>query len=135
MSDDAARPLPAIRVSDEPVKPLSSAINRTLLDLFHEFADIHSEYIVYYDGYRSWSYRYDEIAGASRAFAERLRRESIGKGDKVIIWSEARPEWIAAFWGCLLNGSIVVPDRLPLLRRGDVQHAADGSRAAGVDWQ
>ena len=109
MSDDAARPLPAIRVSDEPVKPSSSAVNRTLLDLFHEFADIHSEYIVYYDGYRSWSYRYDEIAGASRAFAERLRRESIGKGDKVIIWSEARPEWIAAFWGCLLNGSIVVP--------------------------
>ena len=76
---------------------------------FNNFADIHSEYVVYCDGYRSWSYRYDEIAGASRAFAERLRRESIGKGDKVIIWSEARPEWIAAFWGCLLNGSIVVP--------------------------
>ena len=109
MSDDAAPPLLPIRVADEPAKPSSSAGIRTLLDLFRQFADTRSEYVVYYDGYRSWSYRYDEIAGASRAFAERLRRESIGKGDKVLIWSESRPEWIAAFWGCLLNGSIVVP--------------------------
>ncbi len=109
MSDDAARPLPAIRMADELAKPSSNAGSSTLLDLFNNFAGIHSEYVVYCDGYRSWSYRYDEIAGASRAFAERLRRESIGKGDKVIIWSEARPEWIAAFWGCILNRSIVVP--------------------------
>ena len=109
MSDDAAPPLLPIRAADGPAKPSSSAGIRTLLDLFRQFADIRSEYVVYYDGYRSWSYRYDEIAGASRAFAERLRRESIGKGDKVLIWSESRPEWIAAFWGCLLNGSIVVP--------------------------
>jgi len=109
MSDDAAQPLLPIRVADEPAKPSSNAGNRTLLDLFREFADIRSEYVVYYDGYRGWSYRYDEIASASCAFAERLQRESIGKGDKVIIWSEARPEWIAAFWGCILNGSIVVP--------------------------
>ena len=109
MSDDAAQPLLPIDVADTPAKPSSNAGNRTLLDLFREFADIRSEYIVYYDGYRTWSYRYDEIAGASCAFAERLRRESISKGDKVIIWSEARPEWIAAFWGCILNGSIVVP--------------------------
>ncbi len=109
MSDDTAPPLLPIRAADEPAKPSSSAGIRTLLDLFRQFADIRSEYVVYYDGYRSWGYRYDQIAAASRAFAERLRRESIGKGDKVLIWSESRPEWIAAFWGCLLNGSIVVP--------------------------
>jgi len=74
MSDDAAPPLLPIRVADEPAKPSSSAGIRTLLDLFRQFADIRSEYVVYYDGYRSWSYRYDEIAGASRAFADRLRR-------------------------------------------------------------
>ena len=31
------------------------------------------------------------------------------KGDKVVFWSENRPEWIVAFWGCLLGGVIVVP--------------------------
>ena len=33
----------------------------------------------------------------------------LGKGDKVVFWSENRPEWIIALWGCLLNGSIAVP--------------------------
>src|SRR4029079_3265002 len=31
------------------------------------------------------------------------------KGDKVVFWSENRPEWIVAFWGCLLRGIVVVP--------------------------
>ena len=26
-----------------------------------------------------------------------------------MFWSENRPEWIIALWGCLLNGSILVP--------------------------
>jgi long-chain acyl-CoA synthetase len=38
-----------------------------------------------------------------------LHAEGIGKGDKVIIWFENRPEWVAAFWGCVLEGVIVVP--------------------------
>lgn len=96
-------------ITDKALAPSASGGSPTLLDLFNQFANLASEYLVYHDGYRSWSYRYDEIAGASRAFAERLRRESIGKGDKVLIWSESRPEWIATFWGCLLNGTIVVP--------------------------
>ena len=33
----------------------------------------------------------------------------IGKGDKVLFWSENRPEWVAALWGCLLEGVIAVP--------------------------
>src|SRR5437762_1922457 len=33
----------------------------------------------------------------------------LGKGDKIIFWSENRPEWIVAFWACLLDGIIVVP--------------------------
>jgi long-chain acyl-CoA synthetase len=30
-------------------------------------------------------------------------------GDRIVIWSENRPEWIAAFWGCVLTGAVVVP--------------------------
>ena len=46
---------------------------------------------------------------AAARFAERLREAGIGAGEKVILWGENRPEWIAAFWGCLLEGVVVVP--------------------------
>lgn len=81
----------------------------TLLDFFHSFADSPAEFVVYDDGYRRWSYSYRQIARAAGLFGKRLRAESIGKSDKVLFWSENRPEWLVAFWGCLLQGVIVVP--------------------------
>ena len=54
-----------------------------------------------------WSYR--QLATTSFQVARFLERRGIVKGDRVIIWSENRPEWVAAFWGCLLMGAIVVP--------------------------
>ncbi len=66
-------------------------------------------FLVYDDGYRARSYTYAETATAARGFAARLQSAGLGKGDKVVFWSENRPEWIIALWGCLLNGSIAVP--------------------------
>jgi long-chain acyl-CoA synthetase len=82
---------------------------RTLVDLFRAFAGSPSEFLRYDNGYRSWCYTYGQVGGAARNFAAWLRAHSIGKGEKVIFWSENRPEWIAAFWGCILEGVIVVP--------------------------
>ena len=45
----------------------------------------------------------------ARGFAVRLHEAGWRKGDAVVFWGENRPEWIAAFWGCLLRGVIVVP--------------------------
>ena len=42
-------------------------------------------------------------------FAERLHAAGIVKGQAVAIWSENRPEWIVALWGCLLEGVVLVP--------------------------
>ena len=42
-------------------------------------------------------------------FRPRLRDAGLRKGDKVVFFSENRPEWIVAFWGCLLDGVVVVP--------------------------
>jgi len=42
-------------------------------------------------------------------FAARVHDAGLRKGDAVVFWSENRPEWIAAFWGCLLRGVVVVP--------------------------
>jgi long-chain acyl-CoA synthetase len=81
----------------------------TLLDFFHDFSALRGDFLVYDDGFRARSYTYGETAAAARAFAARLQMTGVGKGDKVLFWSENRPEWIIALWGCLLNGSVAVP--------------------------
>ncbi|MGH9662591.1 MAG: AMP-binding protein, partial [Bryobacteraceae bacterium] len=78
----------------------------TLLDFFAGFADRTEEFLVYDDGYRTLRWRYCDVAAAARAFAA---RPGIAPGDKVLLWGENRPEWIAALWGCLLRGAIAVP--------------------------
>jgi long-chain acyl-CoA synthetase len=82
---------------------------RTLIDFFDDLSAIDGEFLVYDDGYRTWSLSYRGVVEAARAFAARLRDARIVKGQSVAIWSENRPEWIVAFWGCLLEGVILVP--------------------------
>ncbi|HEY6391765.1 MAG TPA: AMP-binding protein [Bryobacteraceae bacterium] len=81
----------------------------TLLDFFQDFAELPDEFLIYDDGFRSRSYRYDEVAARARGFAARLREAGIAKDDKIILYGENRPEWIIAWWGCLLEGVIAVP--------------------------
>src|SRR6185503_6094733 len=50
-------------------------------------------------------------------FARELEAREIGRGDRVLFWGENSPEWIAAFYGCLLRGVVVVP--LDLKSAGD----------------
>lgn len=54
-----------------------------------------------------WSY--DRLARTACQFARELESRGIGKGDRVIFWGENGPEWIAAFFGCLLRGAVAVP--------------------------
>jgi long-chain acyl-CoA synthetase len=86
---------------------------RTLLDFFEdvtgEASTKNAQFLAYDDGYRTWTWTYGELAAASRAFAQRLRRQHIAPGQAIAIWSENRPEWIAALWGALLEGVVVVP--------------------------
>ena len=81
----------------------------TLVDFFHDLARAKGEFLVYDDGFRTHRYSYAQVGRAARGFAARLAEAGLRKGDKVVFWSENRPEWIVAFWGCLLNGIVVVP--------------------------
>jgi long-chain acyl-CoA synthetase len=81
----------------------------TLLDFFDDLGAIDAKFLVYDDGYRTWTLRYAEVVSASHAFAARLEREGIVPGQAVAIWGENRPEWIIAFWGCLLHRVVLVP--------------------------
>ncbi|MGE3843226.1 MAG: AMP-binding protein [Vicinamibacterales bacterium] len=81
----------------------------TLIDFFNDFADRPGPFLVFDDGYRSWTYSYAEVAVAAGAFTERLRNAGTSRGDKVVLWGENRPEWIVALWGCILGGVVAVP--------------------------
>lgn len=81
----------------------------TLLDYFDERLRGDTEFLVHDDGYRVRRQSYDEVRRAAAAFAARLAGAGVGAGDAVLFWGENRPEWIAAFWGCLLRGAVVVP--------------------------
>jgi long-chain acyl-CoA synthetase len=85
---------------------------RTLLDFFADVtsgAAENAQFLVYDDGYRTWTWTYGDLAAAARGFAQRLRTGNIAAGQAIAIWSENRPEWIAALWGALLEGVVVVP--------------------------
>src|SRR5580765_5363839 len=81
----------------------------TLLDFFQDLSSARGEFLVHDDGVRSRAFSYQEVGRAARGFAARLTAAGIAKGDKVVFFSENRPEWIVAFWGCLICGVIVVP--------------------------
>jgi len=81
----------------------------TLIDFFGDLSQARGEFLVYDDGFRSRGYSYAEVAAAAQGLAARLHAFGLHKGDKIVFWSENRPEWIVAFWACLLRGIIVVP--------------------------
>ena len=81
----------------------------TLIDFFHDFSRTRGEFLVYDDGFRSRSFSYAETTRRAKHFAVRLDDLGLRAGDAVVFWSENRPEWIAAFWACLLRGIVVVP--------------------------
>ena len=81
----------------------------TLIDFFSDLSHARGEFLVYDDGFRSRGYSYHEVVRAAHVFAAQLHELGVRKGDKIVFWSENRPEWIVAFWGCLLRGIIVVP--------------------------
>jgi long-chain acyl-CoA synthetase len=81
----------------------------TLLDFFEDHASRLDTFIVHDDGYRVRELTYAEVAAAARAFAARLTAASVAPGDKLVVWSENRAEWVIALWGCLLAGAVLVP--------------------------
>src|SRR5205085_9051109 len=87
----------------------SLVVRDTLIDFFADLSLARGEFLVHDDGFRSKGFSYAEVARAARGFAAALHERGIRKGETVVFWSENRPEWIVAFWGCLLRGVVVVP--------------------------
>ena len=88
----------------------NSGVTRdTLLDFFDDCIRSDSVFLQYDDGYRAYTYRYDDIRDAAKRFATHLESTGVTAADKVVVWGENRPEWVVALWGCLLARAVIVP--------------------------
>lgn len=76
---------------------------------FRRIAQQDREFVIFDDGWRGWTYSYADIASMAEALAARFCSMGIAKGDRIIVWSESRPGWIAALWGCIVSGAVLVP--------------------------
>ena len=87
-----------------------SGPRRSLLEYLENFRR-HGKQTAYVHrrGYRTQRWSYRTVAGTAAQFARELESRGIGRGDHVLLWGENCAEWIAAFFGCLLRGAVVVP--------------------------
>lgn len=60
-------------------------------------------------GLRIERWTYGQLADTACQFANLLDSIGVKKGDRVIFWGENSPEWVSAFYGCLVRGAVVVP--------------------------
>ena len=83
---------------------------QSLVDFVSQYAARGSEIAVRYRrGYRMETWTYGRIAQDANRVARELEFRGIAKGDAVLLWGENSPEWIIAFFGCLLRGAVTVP--------------------------
>ncbi|HSR51847.1 MAG TPA: AMP-binding protein [Acidobacteriota bacterium] len=83
---------------------------QTLLDLLDQTGPLSGrEAIRYFNGYRTWRMSYGHLRQQIASMTAYLRAQGVGRGDKVLLWSENRPEWTASFWACLCRGAVAVP--------------------------
>ena len=65
--------------------------------------------VVVHRGIRRQRFTYRDLADLSERFAAELIRRRIVAGDRVVLWGQNSAEWIAAYWGCVLRGVLVIP--------------------------
>jgi long-chain acyl-CoA synthetase len=79
----------------------------TLIDDFRRYS--RERAVVSHTGNRSVPSTYAEIAELSARFAAEFARGGIAYGDRILLWGQNSAPWIAAFYGCVLRGILVVP--------------------------
>ena len=87
--------------------PLARPHLATLLDDFLRYGSDRA--VVSHTGNRSLPSTYSELAELSARFAAEFTRRGIASGDRILLWGQNSAAWIAAFYGCVLRGILVVP--------------------------
>ncbi len=83
------------------------------------------------EGYRRYTYR--ELIEAIASLARSLSERGIGKGDRVALLSENRPDWIIAYLAVVSLGAVIVPlDAQLTSKEAEILLASSGSKAVFV---
>jgi long-chain acyl-CoA synthetase len=83
---------------------------RTLQELLPELDRLGDREAVLHRGpfrTRRWSYR--ELTRHIRGVVEHFDERGLAPGERVLLWGENRPEWVAVFWAAVARGLVVVP--------------------------
>jgi long-chain acyl-CoA synthetase len=67
---------------------------------------------IFYRGEREKNFdvwTFERLAAESRRIARGLLKQGLLKGDRVVLWAENRPEWIAVWLGAAIAGCVIVP--------------------------
>lgn len=65
--------------------------------------------VVWRRGYRMVRWSWADVYSAAVQFAHELKARDVKNGDRVLLWGENSGEWVAAFLGCMLSGTVAVP--------------------------
>ena len=86
----------------------------TITEYLENFLQLGDEIAYAYPrGYRTARWSYGEVAAAAIRFAAELKSRGIVKGDRVLLLGPNCAEWVAAFYGCAMQGAVAVPmDRI-----------------------
>ncbi len=85
-------------------------MRETLLSYLPEFLDRGEDTaLMGRSGLRTdyWSYR--RLARTAFQVGRELGSRGLGLGDRLVLWEDNSPAWVAAFLGCLMRGVVVVP--------------------------
>ena len=82
-----------------------------LLSLFLDAMDSFSGdvAIVQQRGYHREAWTYEKLAKCAVSRALQLKLAGVRTNDRVLLWGPNSAQWVAAFWGCLFRGAVVVP--------------------------
>lgn len=82
----------------------------SLADLLADFRGHSGETaVVHCRGYRIDRWTYGELVETAEGFAGEIAGRGIGPGERILLWGENSPEWVAVFLGCALRGVVAVP--------------------------
>src|SRR3954464_9559261 len=78
-----------------------------LKDIAHQFGTRPA--LLYKNGHRTQSWTYQDLLDQTLATAHWLEQQGVKKGDRLILWAPSSPTWIAAYFGALHLGAVLVP--------------------------
>jgi long-chain acyl-CoA synthetase len=85
---------------------------KTINELFHTAVSRYSERVAFIEPIGEGgmtSLTYSDLLDRVHNFAGYLQEEGLEKGDRIILWSASRIDWMVAYFGALLTGAVVVP--------------------------